>query len=209
MFAIYKDGSVGFRSTADNLYEIKKTQAPSSVSLKPDDDSLFQNYMNSESEKEKKTIEAVSAYKKMANLENSEIIYHVKDIMTSNPVYIDKSLNVQDAYDKLKQTQVNQIPILDDKMILGVINKKTILNLIMEDKENLEIILSRRLEDLYLSEIITTDPITDIRRVAKVMIDFKLDAVPVVDENHILVGMVSKSDIIKAVSKLPKLQLWS
>ena len=41
------------------------------------------------------------------------------------------------------------------------------------------------------------------------MIDFKLDAIPVVDEEDTLVGIVSKSDIIKAVSTIPKLQLYS
>jgi CBS domain-containing protein len=60
-----------------------------------------------------------------------------------------------------------------------------------------------------LPEIITAEPISDIRRVAKVMIDFKLDAIPIVDEESILLGIVSKTDILKAVSFLPKLQLWS
>ena len=31
----------------------------------------------------------------------------------------------------------------------------------------------------------------------------------VVEENDILVGIVSKTDIIKAISHLPSLQLWS
>ena len=41
------------------------------------------------------------------------------------------------------------------------------------------------------------------------MLDFKLDAIPIVDENATLLGIVSKTDILRAVSHLPKLQLWS
>ena len=41
------------------------------------------------------------------------------------------------------------------------------------------------------------------------MIDFKLHAVPIVEENDILIGIVSKTDIIKAVSNIPQFQLWS
>ena len=41
------------------------------------------------------------------------------------------------------------------------------------------------------------------------MVDFKLDAIAIVEENDILVGIVSKTDIIKAISHLPSLQLWS
>ena len=79
----------------------------------------------------------------------------------------------------------------------------------MNDLENPHNILNRKLEDLYLPQLITADPITDIRRVAKVMIDFKLHAIPIVEENDILIGIVSKTDIIKAVSHIPQFHLWS
>jgi CBS domain-containing protein len=79
----------------------------------------------------------------------------------------------------------------------------------MADIENIQNVLDRKIEDISLPEIITAEPISDIRRVAKVMIDFKLDAIPIVDEESILLGIVSKTDILKAVSFLPKLQLWS
>jgi CBS domain-containing protein len=90
-----------------------------------------------------------------------------------------------------------------------MINKNMILNLLVEDIENAKHTLDKKLEDLSLPDLITADPISDIRRVAKVMIDFKLDAIPIVDETNILVGIVSKTDIIKAISHLPRLQLWS
>ncbi len=48
MFAIYNNGSVGFRSTADNLYELKNLDAPAEARLKPDDDTLFQDYLDHE-----------------------------------------------------------------------------------------------------------------------------------------------------------------
>lgn len=208
MFAIYNNGSVGFRSTVDNLYELKKTDAPDAVSLKPDDDDLFQEYLNSK--KKKDTVHAINTYKKVANIDTSEQVFHVKDIMTLEPEYVDQSITILEAYEKLKDVEVNQVPVLSfGKKIVGMINKKMILNFIMDDISNVNTILNRKLEDIYLDEVLTTDPVTDIRRVAKVMIDFKLDAIPVVTEEDILVGIVSKTDIIKAVSHIPKLQLWS
>ncbi len=79
----------------------------------------------------------------------------------------------------------------------------------MEDIENVKNILNRKIEDIYLPEIITAAPMADVRSVVKVMLDFKLDAIPIVDENDILLGIISKTDILRAVSHLPKLQLWS
>ena len=211
MFAIYRNGNVGFRNTVDNLYEVKKTETPDNVEMKPNDDTLFQEFLTSnEKENSSTSKEAINAYKKIAHIDTSEQIYHAKDIMTKNCICIDKKDTVIDAYTKLKEFQISQIPIVDsDNKIISLIDKKFILNLIIEDVENTESILNRKLEDLYLNEIITTDPITDIRRVSKVMVDFKLSAIPIVTQDDIIVGIVSKSDILKAVANIPKLQLWS
>lgn len=146
----------------------------------------------------------------MANVDISEPVYEVRDIMTKNMIYTDNQATLEDAYRLLKEHQIGQIPVVTfAKKILGLVSKKMILNLLMDDIENSKSILERKIEDIYLSEIITADPATDIRKVAKVMIDLKLDAIPIVDESDSILGIVSKTDIIKAVSHLPKLQLWS
>ena len=209
MFAIYNNGSVNFRSTADNLYEIKNTERAQKTSLKPDDDTLFQNYLDKD-EKAQENHEELSIYKKIAHIDTSDVVYHIKDIMTKDSINIDISKSILDAYNTLKENQVSQIPVVTNgEKIMGMINKKMILNILMEDIDNSRIILDRELNDIYLPELITSDPISDIRRVAKVMIDFKLDAIPIVDKNDILLGIVSKTDIIKAVSNIPKFQLWA
>jgi CBS domain-containing protein len=211
MFAIYRNGSVGVRSTTDNLYELKKIEAPDKVEMKPNDDTLFEEFLTSNKEKKSsKDNEAINAYKKVARIDTSEPVYHVKDIMTKECICIQKNNTLQDAYNKLKDNHISQIPVVDtNQKIMALINKKFILNLIIEDIDNTRAILDKKLEDIYLPELITTDPITDIRRVAKVIVDFKLSAIPVVTQQDVLIGIVSKTDILKAVSKLPNFQLWS
>lgn len=211
MFAIYNNGSVGFRSTADNLYNLKNVEALSETIFKPYE-GFIQNFSNAKKEQNQKNFDenAINKYKKMANIDTSEPVYQVQDIMTRNCIYTDSKSTIQDAYDILKENKVSQIPVITfGKKIVGMINKKIILNLLIEDIENVKYTLSKKIEDIQLSELITADPISDIRRVAKVMIDFKLDAIPIVDENDILQGIISKTDIIKAVSHIPRLQLWS
>ena len=130
--------------------------------------------------------------------------------MTKNCIYIDTQSTIKDAYDVLSEFKIEQMPIVTfGKKILGIIDKKMILNLLMEDLENPQNVLNRKIEDIYLPQLLTADPSTDIRRVANVMIEFKLHAVPIVGTNDILVGIVSKTDIIKAVSHIPHFQLWS
>ncbi|AXX89212.1 CBS domain-containing protein [Arcobacter suis] len=210
MFAIYNKGSVGFRSTADNLYSLNNIENIQASRLKPDEGTIqnFDNLLNKEEKETNKN--ALNAYKKMANIDTSEIVYQVKDIMTKDCIYIDEKSTIQDAYNVLREFKIGLIPVVSfGKKIIGTIDKKIILNLLMDDLENTKNVLERRIEDIYLPQIITSNPLTDIRRVAKVMIDFKLHAIPIVDENDILIGIVSKTDIIKAVSHIPQFQLWS
>ena len=205
MFAIYNNGTVGFRSTSDNLYNLKNVEESQAIEFKPQE-----GFIEDFTKHNKQNENALNSYKKMANIDTSDIVFHVKDIMTKDCIYIDSKSTIQDAYDILKEHKIGQIPIVSfGKKIMGIIDKKMILNLLMDDLENSKNILEKKLEDLYLEQLITADPQTDIRKVAKVMIDFKLHAVPIVEENVILIGIVSKTDIIKAVSNIPQFQLWS
>ncbi|QKF66430.1 CBS domain-containing protein [Arcobacter venerupis] len=212
MFAIYNNPDVDFKGTNNDLYALKDVARVNKTYLNPDEqtfDNLIK-HQNNEKQHNDSINEALNSYKKMAKIDTSEMIFHVKDIMTKDCVYIDSISTIQEVYDVMEEFKIKQLPIATfGKKILGMIDKEIILNLLMNDIENSKNILEKKIEDIYIPQLITADPITDIRRVAKVMVDFKLHAVPIVDENDILIGIVSKTDIIKAISHIPHLQLWS
>lgn len=209
MFAIYNNGNVDFKSTSDNLYALNDVARIQKIDLKAND-RYFESLINQNTNNNDTKEEALNTYKKIANIDTSEIVFHVKDIMTKNCIYIDSKSTIQDAYNVLKEFKIGQLPIVSfGKKILGMIDKKMILNLLMDNLDNTSNILSRRIEDIYLPQLITAAPNTDIKNVAKVMIDFKLHGIPIVAENDTLIGIVSKTDIIKAVSHIQQFQLWS
>ena len=208
MFPINRIETGGFGITTGNLYNVKNVNELSETKLKLDE-SFIQNFSNEKDRAQKKD-EALDTYKKMVNIDTSEPVYQVKDIMTKNCIYIHIESTVNEAYESLNSLDVNQMPVVSfGKKIRGMINKKMILELLMDNLENSKYNLNKKIEEIKLPEIITVAPTVEIRKVAKVMIDFKLDAIPGVDENDILVGIVSKTDILKAISYLPKMQLWS
>ena len=211
MFTVYNNGSVQFRSSSDNLYNLRNVDKSAESRHKPDDE-LYQTIENKSNKNRdnKYNNKSILAYKKIAQMDTSEVIYHVEDIMTKSCITVNVKSTLDDTYQILKEKRISQIPIITDtNKIVNIINKKTILNFIMDDVDNTKLILNQRLNNIKLEDCITTHPTTDIRRVAQVMIQNKIDAIPVVDNNDVLVGIISKTDIIKAVSHISDLQLWA
>jgi CBS domain-containing protein len=208
MFTVYNKGSVTFQSTSGNLYNLETVDKSAESRFKPDDDRI--DSFDSMTGGKKFPRQAVDAYKKMANMHASDEVFHVRDIMIKDFISIDKEATLQEAYELLKKHKISQLPIVtEDNEIISMVNKKHILNFLMDDLDYVKDTLSKKLSYLELPEILATSPITDIRRVAQVLVESHHDALPVVDNDHILVGIVSKTNIIKAVSNIPNIQFFA
>jgi CBS domain-containing protein len=62
--------------------------------------------------------------------------------------------------------------------------------------------------DVMWTPVPSVSPDTDIRRVARVLLDTGLPGLPVVSEEGKVTGFVSRSDILRAVVADPPLDLW-
>ena len=54
----------------------------------------------------------------------------------------------------------------------------------------------------------SVQPDTPIRQLAQVLLDLRLPGLPVVDVGGTLVGFVSRSDVLKALTREPPVDLW-
>ncbi len=62
---------------------------------------------------------------------------------------------------------------------------------------------------VMLSPVPAVSEDTDLRRVARVLLDTHLPGLPVVAEDGQVAGFISRSDILRAVVHDPPLDLWS
>lgn len=211
MFAIYNNGSVQFRSTSDNLYSLSRIGEPI-ASQDNHQKELHYNFDDLlEKKKENKNLQkAVKKYSDISTLHSDTKAYYIKDIMTKKFISVDSKATLWDAYHILKKKQISQVPIVTfGNHIINMLSKKILLNLIVDDIENKQSIMEAQIDTITLPEVITVDPLSDIRKVAKVMIKYKIDAIPVVNKNNIIIGIVSKTDIIDAISHIPNFKIWA
>jgi len=211
MFSMYDDDGLNFRNNIDHLYKVHEASPVHRIKNRvKEDDPNKQNFKDNLYQGEI-TKEATNAYKEMTELETKSDIYHVEQIMSQKVYTVDDSKTIRECYDMMLDLVVHQLPIIaENKLHLkGIITRNDILKYVTDDLENASEKFNHPISDIATKKIITTDPISDIRRVAQVLIDLNINALPVVDSNDILVGIVTRNDIVKAVASLPHLQLWA
>jgi len=209
MFSMYDDDGLNFRNNIDHLYSVHEVSSSQKLKNKIKDENK-QNFEETLYEG-KITKEATAAYKQMTNLDTREDIYHVEQIMSHNVITVDDTKTIRECYEIMKEYTIQQLPIIAENQLhlKGIITRHDILKFVVNDLELADENFDKEISNIATKKIITTDPISDIRRVSQVMLDFNLNALPVVNSSDILVGIVSRNDVVKAVASLPHLRLWA
>lgn len=140
----------------------------------------------------------------------------VGDVMTKNVITVKKDADIHEVSRLLAENKISGLPVVDDDgRIIGIITEADVLSMTgmrhgHTFKDIIRHILGEplperktggRVEDVMTSPAITTGPDTDIREVAKVLDDKRIKRLPVVDEKDRLIGIISRADIVRAISK--------
>jgi len=211
MFAMYDDDGLNFRSTLDHLYDVHKIEHSSRLRNNIKDHNRSNQNFQDQINQTKVTKEAKDKYAKMDHLEEKTNIYHIDQIMSHTAIIINDEKTMMECYEIMQDKEVQQLLIRKDTQnhLKSMVTKHDILNNLVVNLNDTTKINSIKVEDIVKKKIITTDPKSDIRRVAKVMIDFNLNAIPVVDKTDVILGVVTRHDMVKAVASIPHLQVWA
>jgi acetoin utilization protein AcuB len=204
MFAVYNEQGRTFRSALEDLYRVKgikpvKGLKPVAHGIGDEKKPASQSYYNKK---------AIRAYKQMIQAKHEETIYHAYQIMKRPVITILDTAPITDCYMLLEEKRIRQLPVMNTQNSpVGLIRKEKILEkLIIEDKviQEAKAAFVRELMD---HPMITADPLSDIRRVAKIMYDHDLNCIPITNEADMFVGIITRTDLVYAVSNFPGLTL--
>lgn len=154
--------------------------------------------------------QAVAAYQAMLpqSLERGPL-YHAEQIMQAEVITVRVSDEVATAWRVLVEHQIRQAPVLDAAgHLVGIVSERNLLTTLNVDAGQVRDVLARRVADVMSTPVVAATPVTDIRRIARVMLDRLVDGVPIVNDTGNLLGFVSRSDILQAVVTDPPLSIW-
>jgi CBS domain-containing protein len=213
MFAIYDVEGRRFRDTLEKLRQVRRFNASKNNAHAdltedgslPESDEL--SYPEAELIANNK---AIQAYRNTRHLSQSEPVYHAYQVMSHPVKSLSMEMSIFDAYLYFQKYGYQQMPVISpEHRIVGLLTVKDLMRFIIIDGEQTHYISGKRIEDIISKEVITADPVSDIRRIAKMMYEYHVSAVPIVNDKDVLVGIVSRTDILRTVMNDPPLNIWS
>jgi CBS domain-containing protein len=136
-------------------------------------------------------------------------LYHAAQIMQRQVITVSDDDNVAQAWRILHDNNIHQAPVLKGNgQLVGIVSERNLLTAIDVDAGKMVENIKQRVRDVMTTPVATAAPVTDIRRIAAVMLDNSVGGTPITNEIGHLVGFVSRGDILRAVVKEPPLSLW-
>jgi IMP dehydrogenase len=131
------------------------------------------------------------------NMSIDEQAKHVKTVkraengMIFDPITIKPDASVGDAMNLMKEYKIGGIPVVDGQhKLVGIVTNRDL---------RFEHEMGRPIMDVMTKEnIITTSQETDLEKAADILQNYKIEKLPVVDENYRLIGLITYKDITKA-----------
>ena len=133
----------------------------------------------------------------------------IRDRMTRNPVLCAADLSVTDAFDQMKKSHIRRMPVVDKNgKLVGIVSDKDLLRVTPSPATTLSAyeipyLLSKvKVSDVMAKKVITVAEETPVEEAARIMVDNKIGGLPVVDESHVVVGIITETDIFKTFLEL-------
>lgn len=114
--------------------------------------------------------------------------------MILEPVTIMANAIVADALDLMAEYKIGGIPVVDkNKILVGIVTNRDL---------RFERNINRSIEEVMTTKnLITTKESTDFEKAADILQEYRIEKLPVVDDDYKLVGLITYKDIIKIKNK--------
>ena len=214
MFSVYGVTGQSFRGSLEKLIAVPGLSAArNSRGIDQEGEELGPELrvFRRENQEEGQYHQAAQAYREMLRVSTERApILHAFQLMSRDVLTLRPDATVEEAWRQLAARGIGQAPVLDKTLrLVGLVSVQDLLTVINVEDGKVRDILSHSVADVMTSPVVSADPITDIRRVARVLLDYQLSGLPVVNEREELVGILSRSDILRALVNDPPLSLWA
>ena len=144
-----------------------------------------------------------------------------KEIMNKKVITIQKDASIKELSELLVNNKISGVPVLDENgSLAGIVSEGDIivqnsdlhfpryfklldaiiyLESLNKFKRSLQKHLATKVEEIMTVKVKTAGEDTPINEIADIMLDNRVNRLPVMDKNNKLVGIITRADILKSI----------
>lgn len=136
-----------------------------------------------------------------------------RQIHNAPVVSLAPTASVAEAWELFRVRRFRHVPVLNGSgRIVGILSDRDVLRatknpFLSSPTESLS--SETQVQHVMTADVLTAHPDTSIRDIARVFFEERIGAVPIVDRGEALVGIVTRSDILRTVLSSAPLELWA
>jgi CBS domain-containing protein len=127
------------------------------------------------------------------------------DYMVASVQTISEQSTIGDALGLFEQYDFNMFPVVDGSRLCAVLSKFDVLSVFALTPKQIvpsyEEVTRSPISQVMTRDFTSVDPQTPLTRVLQLMIEKRINSVPVLDQAGALVGVLSRTDILAALKK--------
>ena len=122
------------------------------------------------------------------------IVKRAENGMIYDPVTIKRGSTVKDALDLMAEYHIGGIPVVDDANVLvGIVTNRDL---------RFQTDMNRKIDEVMTKEgLVVTHQQADLESASRILLEHKIEKLPVVDNDNKLIGLITYKDITKAKDK--------
>ncbi len=135
-----------------------------------------------------------------------------RDLMTTPALSLPSDSSLLDAWTIMSHKGFHHIPITSvHGTLVGMLSYRDLLHHVPElitiaDTQQAS---HKHVAEVMTPRVISATPTTEIREIARVMLEERIHAVPILDQSRRLVGILSTHDLLRGIANHGPLELWT
>jgi len=131
-----------------------------------------------------------------------QAVKEAQQIMSSRVICINQNQNTQIAQQLMQKHNFHHLPVIDQQAQLqGLISDR---DLLAQGTSNSTLVTS-----IMQTKVLCAARNTPIREIAEAMLEYRIGALPLIDSNNKVEGIITRHDILQAVVQQGPIELWT
>jgi CBS domain-containing protein len=132
------------------------------------------------------------------------LVMQTKAVMTAPVLTVSRHGTLRELEQLFEAHDFNGFPVIEDHHLIGIVTKFDFLrNFVFTPSTvfpHYDELMKRTVAEIMVTDVCTVHPTTPLTRVLQMMVETRDKSFPVVDEKNRLIGIISRGDIVRALS---------